>query len=89
LYALARHPGVTWFTLFILSLILVSKSKLLLIAAPIFILLDIFLVILQDKFFFRRMFADYDKYQRETPMLLPNKKSINVFIRDLRRERAK
>ena len=89
LYSLVRHPGVVWFVLLILSLILVSKSKLLLLAAPIFILLDIVLVIVQDKFFFTQMFEGYDDYQQETPMLLPNRKSVNNFIKGLRLARIK
>ncbi|MFC1860390.1 methyltransferase family protein [Chloroflexota bacterium] len=88
LYALVRHPGVHWFILLMLSLILFSKSSLLLIAAPIFISLDIVLVIVQDKFLFSRMFNDYDSYRRETPMLVPNRRSINTFINSLTRARA-
>ena len=83
LYALVRHPGVHWFILFMLSLILASRSSLLLIAAPVFILLDIVLVIVQDKFFFGRMFAGYDDYRKETPMLVPNRRSLNTFISSL------
>ncbi len=79
LYALVRHPGVHWFILVLLSLILVSRSSLLLIAAPIFIFLDIALVTLQDKFFFGRMFEGYEGYRKKTPMLVPNRKSINAF----------
>jgi len=86
LYALVRHPGVHWFTLLLLSLILVSRSSLLLMAAPIFIMLDIVLVIVQDKFFFVRMFDGYDSYQQETPMLVPNRQSINAFINSLRQQ---
>jgi len=88
LYALVRHPGVHWFILLMLSLILVSKSSLLLIATPIFILLDIVLVIVQDKFFFSRMFDGYDSYRQETPMLVPNRQSINAFINSLKQARA-
>ncbi len=88
LYALVRHPWIHCFTLFMLSLILVSKSSLLLIAAPIFILLDIVLVIVQDKFFFVRMFDGSKSYQRETPMLVPNRRSINAFINSLKQSRA-
>jgi len=84
LYALVRHPWIHCFTLFMLSLILVSKSSLLLIAAPIFILLDI----VQDKFFFIRMFDGYKSYQQETPMLVPNRRSINAFINSLKQSRA-
>jgi len=80
LYALVRHPGVHWFILFMLSLILISRSSILLVAAPIFILLDIVLVIVEDKFFFIRMFDGYDSYQQNTPMLVPNRRSLNAFI---------
>jgi len=88
LYALVRHPWIHCFTLFMLSLILVSKSSLLLIATPIFILLDVVLVIVQDKFFFVRMFDGYKSYQQETPMLVPNRRSINAFINSLKQSRA-
>jgi protein-S-isoprenylcysteine O-methyltransferase Ste14 len=84
LYALVRHPWVYCFILILLSLVLVSKSSLLLIASPIFILLNILLVVIQDKFFFGRMFAGYDQYRKETPMLLPNRKSISTCIRTIK-----
>ncbi len=88
LYAMVRHPGVHWFVLFMVSLILVSRSTLLLMVAPIFILLDIVLVIVQDKFFLGRMFVGYDSYRQETPMLVPNWRSLSAFINSLRRARA-
>jgi len=88
LYALVRHPWVHWFILIMLSLVLVSQSKLLLIAAPTWILLNILLVIIQDKFFFGRMFDGYDSYRKKTPMLLPNRQSIRAYINHLRRARA-
>ena len=88
LYALVRHPGILWFPLFMLSLIPISRSSLLLIAAPIFVGLDIVLVVIQDKFVFGRMFEGYKNYQRETPMLLPNKKSFSAFLRSFRQVKS-
>jgi protein-S-isoprenylcysteine O-methyltransferase Ste14 len=87
LYALVRHPGVHWFILFVLSLILVSKSSLLLIAAPIWIFLDILLVLIEDKFVFTRIFDGYESYRKQTPMLLPNRKSISACVRTLNQAR--
>ncbi len=87
LYALVRHPGVHWFILFVLSLILVSKSSLLLMAAPIWILLDILLVLIEDKFVFTRIFDGYESYRKQTPMLLPNRKSISACVRTLNQAR--
>ena len=87
-YALVRYPWIHSFAFILLSLILISKSSLLLIASPIFILLNILLAVIQDKFFFDRMFVGYDRYRKETPMLLPNRKSIRACINSLRQARA-
>jgi len=88
LYTLVRHPWVHCFTLLLLSLVLVSKSSLLLIASPIWTSLYILLIVIQDKFLFGRMFDEYDTYRQETPMLLPNRRSVNAFISSLRQDRA-
>ena len=88
LYALVRHPGIMWFPLFMLSLIPISRSSLLLIAAPTFIALDIVLVVIQDRLIFGRMFHGYDSYRLETPMLLPNRKSFGAFLRSLRQVKS-
>jgi len=88
LYALVRHPWVHCFTLFLLSLVLVSRSSLLLVASPIWILLYILLVVIQDKFLFGRMFDGYDSYRHETPMLLPNRRSIRAFVNSVKQSRA-
>ena len=89
LYALVRHPWVHCFTLLLLSLVLVSRSSLLLVASPIWILLYILLVVIQDKFLFGRMFAGYDRYRKKTPMLLPNRRSISAFVNSEKQSRAK
>jgi len=88
LYALVRHPGVHWFGLLLLALILVSRSSLMLIAAPIWVLLDIVLVTIQDRFFFGKMFAGYDNYRRQTPMFIPNRRSLSAFINSLKQSGA-
>ncbi len=88
LYALVRHPWVHCFTLLLLSLVLVSRSSLLLIASPVWILLYILLVVVQDKFFLGRIFHGYDSYRQETPMLVPNRRSINAFMNSLKQARA-
>lgn len=88
LYALVRHPGIYWVTSFMFSLVLVSSSKLMLIAAPIFSGINILLVVLEDKYFFPKMFEGYSDYQRETPMLVPNRQSVKTFIDSLKRSRS-
>jgi len=89
LYALVRHPGVYWVALFFFSLVFISKSQLMLIAAPIFVVLNTTLVIVQDRYFFPKMFDGYDKYQKETPMLVPNRRSLKAFISSLSSNRSK
>lgn len=84
LYSLVRHPGVIWYAALMISLLLASQSTLLLIAAPMWILLDVILVIIQDKYVFGRMFTGYAQYQKETPMLLPSRKSLATFLNQLK-----
>lgn len=82
-YALVRHPGVIWYFIFLLSMFLVTGSITLLVAAPIWLLLDIVYVVVQERFFFDTMFPGYRDYRRQTPMLLPTRKSIARSLRTL------
>lgn len=83
-YALVRHPGVLWFALFIASLLLVSRSKLLLMAAPPWLSMDVLYVWIQEHFYFPKMFPGYEQYKQETPMLVPNRDSITRCFETLR-----
>ena len=89
LYALVRHPGVYWVALFFFSLVFISKSHIMLIAAPIFVVLNTLLVVFQDLYFFPKMFEGYAEYQKETPMLVPNRQSIKAFIKSLKQRQAR
>jgi protein-S-isoprenylcysteine O-methyltransferase Ste14 len=80
-YALVRHPGVLWYGVILIALILISKSQLLLIAAPVWFAMDVIHVTIQDKFLFGKMFPEYKDYRKETPMLIPNRKSIAAFLK--------
>ncbi len=87
LYALVRHPGLLCLALTLTSLILVSHSRLLLTATPLWLTLDALLVLIDDRYLFRRMFPGYANYQKTTPMLLPNKRSIRAFLSSINRDR--
>jgi protein-S-isoprenylcysteine O-methyltransferase Ste14 len=78
-YALTRHPGVLWTVLLMIALILTSKSRLLLQASPLFVVLDLLVVIIQDRYYFNRMFPGYAEYSKRTPMLVPNTRSFRAF----------
>lgn len=82
-YALVRHPGVLWFALGLLSLILVTRSRLLLIATPIWLFMDVLYVWIQERFYFNKMFPGYEQYQQETPMLIPTRESMARCLRTL------
>ena len=79
-YALVRHPWLHFYVLVLLSLLLISHSSLLLVAALIWLALDVPLVIIQDKYVFNRMFSGYEQYRQRTPMLWPNRNSLRAFI---------
>jgi len=80
-YALVRHPGVLWLALFLLALVLVSRSRLLLVAVPVWLFMDVLYVWMQERFYFTKMFPGYKQYKRETPMLIPTADSIAECIR--------
>ena len=87
-YALVRHPGVVWYALLLLALLLVSRSSLLLIAAPVWVAADVLWVIAQEKFALSRTFPEYSSYQRETPMLIPTWRSLRMCLSTLRGAQA-
>jgi protein-S-isoprenylcysteine O-methyltransferase Ste14 len=80
-YALTRHPGVLALTLLLLSLLPLSAATLLFIAIPVFVFANIITVVIEDKYIFPRLFPEYVLYRKETPMLIPNKKSLKAFLR--------
>lgn len=83
-YALVRHPGVLWLGLFLLALVAVSGSRLLLLATPVWLLMDALYVWVQERFFFERMFPGYGEYAKETPMLIPTRGSVVRCWRTMR-----
>ncbi len=86
-YALVRHPTVPWYVLGLGALVLVTRSRLLLLASPVWVLLDVAWVVLQERVVLKRVFPEYASYQRTTPMLIPNRRSVLECLRSLRDER--
>lgn len=82
-YALCRHPGVLWFAGFYFFLWLTLKIPLLLWAAIIFSSCNFIYIIFQDLWTFPRIFADYHDYQKHTPFIIPNFKSIKRCLQTL------
>ncbi len=85
-YALVRHPTVPWYVLLLLSLLLVSRAELLLLAFPIWVSLDVAWIVLQERLLLDRVFPEYGAYRRSTPMLIPNRRSVVACLKSLRAE---
>ena len=80
-YALTRHPGVIWYLLTLTAILIYTGSKSLLISIPIWGLMDIIYALIQDYFFFPRLFGeDYCGYKEKTPMLIPSFSSMRTCI---------
>jgi protein-S-isoprenylcysteine O-methyltransferase Ste14 len=82
-YALTRHPGVIWLAFIYISLALLFPSATLFFAIIVWFIMDIILVIVQDKIFFPKMFPAYHDYQRETPFLIPTRQSISACLKTI------
>lgn len=87
-WALVRHPGVLWYALGLVSLLLATRSTVLLICTPVWVFMDVIHVLVQDRFFFPRMFPDYHRYRGQTPMLIPTRESIGACLKTLRTREA-
>ena len=80
-YALARHPGVIWFTFAIVFTALATRSKRLLLAAPVMVAGDVGHVAFQDRYVLPEVFGDaYERYQGTTPFLVPTPRSFRRFV---------
>ncbi len=80
-YALVRHPGVLWFFFLTLSLVVVSGSRPLFAAVPVWTLLNIALVTVEDWIFFPMTFgSEYKRYRRSVPFLIPTPSSVHACL---------
>ncbi|XMB86032.1 hypothetical protein RJG79_11615 [Mycoplasmatota bacterium WC44] len=82
-YALCRHPGVLWLGLVFFFLYFITSVNLVLYAGVIWSFINVIYVVLQERYIFNKMFPDYEKYIKNTPMLIPNRQSIKKFIKTI------
>ena len=83
-YALIRHPAVLWYLLIPASMLLATRSKVLLVAMPVCLAMDMVSVLLQERFSLARNFPVYATYKWTTPFLIPNRRSLAAFLRSFR-----
>lgn len=84
IYSLCRHPGVLWFFFLYLFLALMTGTGLMAAVCVEYSGLNLLYVWFQDRVTFKRTLYGYEEYQRETPFLIPDRKSILTCIRFLR-----
>lgn len=87
-YALVRHPVALWYFLFLVSLLLATRSETLIAAVPVWGLMNVLYVMIQERFFFNQMFQEYEQYKKEAPMLIPTKRSIVRCVKTLKPKEA-
>jgi len=80
-YALTRHPHVIWYLMGYAALVLITGSWPVVIAGAVWCVLKILYAVVEDRLYFVKMFAGYVQYQKETPMFVPNKRSLEAFVR--------
>lgn len=86
MYALCRHPGVLWFAFFYLALVGMIGMRRESFDCFLLIGWNLLYVILQDCVIFPKTFSDYEEYQKTTPFLIPNRRSIRRCAKFFRKE---
>ena len=87
-YALCRHPGVLWFIRFYMFLAWGMNSREVMSYGIIISIWNVLYVILQDCYSFPLTFINYRSYQKETPFLIPTRKSIRTCLSTLYRKKS-
>ena len=82
-YALCRHPGWWWMVLFLSGLILAANHSGAVLLAATWAVLDLAVIVIQDRHVFPRRFADYQRYKVATPFLLPTQTSIRAMLHSI------
>jgi protein-S-isoprenylcysteine O-methyltransferase Ste14 len=80
-YALVRHPGVLWLTVFLGGLLLITGARMLLFTIPVIVSMDVVYVVIQEKYYFVKIFGEeYREYQKSVPMLFQSVPSIKRCV---------
>lgn len=87
LYALCRHPGVLFFIPLYAGLWLTFGLSP--VSGGVYALLDVLLVVYEDRWVFPAVLEGYADYQRQVPFLLPHARSVRNCLAGPRRESEK
>jgi len=84
-YGLCRHPGVLWFAGAYLCMWGMLGGWRQGIYFVLMIFWNYLYIVFQDLWTFPRTFFNYREYQRSTPFLIPNGKSIRACLKSIRK----
>ena len=87
LYALCRHPGVLFFIPLYAGLWLTFGLSP--VSGAVYALLDVLLVVYEDRWVFPAVLEGYADYQQQVPFLLPHARSVRNCLAGRRRESEK
>jgi hypothetical protein len=62
----------------------IALSVVLLFAAPVWVFMAVLRVVVENHFFFPKIFPDYPRSQRWIPMLLPTRRSMATCLSALK-----
>lgn len=89
-YAMCRHPGVLWFIGGLAGFAVAVDSTAALAALPLWGGLDIAYAVLQDRYYFPKIFGHaYREYQRSVPFLVPTRRSLHRCLRTMGRSHGR
>lgn len=80
MYALCRHPGVLWYALMYVFLMLPMQNMAGWTICLVLVLGNVLYMLLQDFWTFPAVFVDYSEYKQKTPLFFPTPQSIAAWL---------
>lgn len=80
MYALCRHPGVLWYALMYVFLMLPMQNTAGWTICILLIAGNVLYMLLQDFWTFPAIFVDYAEYKRGTPLFFPTPRSVAAWL---------
>lgn len=85
MYSLCRHPGVLWYSLAFVFLMIPFSNPAGWEICVVLVMGNIFYMFLQDLWTFPLIFDDYTDYKRTTPLFVPTPNSLRLWSVEMSR----
>lgn len=84
-YTLCRHPAALWYTGALISAVFASKSLILAVSTPLWLLAYVGVIYLEERWTCRGdLGAEYRAWQKVSPMFIPDRAGIRRFRKHLK-----